>query len=113
MMKMSLLLVLLVFGCFNQFQAIPLAHLDGVISEVASGVLCDACLEMTSTIRDLVDRKESESVIVETAIGICESFKLLIDLKTKIDDRVCKMIVPQFKVFILKFFQYIYHCLLL
>ena len=103
MMKMSLLLVLLVFGCFNQFQAIPLAHLDGVISEVASGVLCDACLEMTSTIRELIDRKESESVIVETAIGFCESFKLLID--TKIDDRVCKMIVPQFKVFILKCFQ--------
>ena len=103
MMKMSLLLVLLVFGCFNQFQAIPLAHLDGVISEVASGELCDACLKMTSTIRELVDQKESESVIVETAIGICESIKLLI--KTKIDDRVCKMIVPQFKVFILKCFQ--------
>ena len=111
MMKMSLLLVLLVFGCFNQFQAIPLAHLNRIISEVASGILCDACLEMMSKIRELVERKESEFVIVETAIGICELYKSLI--KTNFDDRVCKMIVPQFKVFILKFFQYIYHCLLL
>ena len=105
-MKLFLVLVLLVFSCFNQFQAVPLAHLNGVISEVASGTpLCETCLEMMNKIKELVDQKASEPLIVNAAIDICESYQSKIS-----DDRVCKLIVPEFKVLI---YQYIYCCLLL
>ena len=106
MMKMSLVLVLLVFSRFNQFQAVPLVHLNGVISEVTSGTpLCNTCLEMMNKIKELVDKKASEPLIVNAAIDICESYQSKIS-----DDRVCKLIVPEFKVLI---YQYIYCCLLL
>lgn len=106
MMKMSLVLVLLIFSRFNQFQAVPLVHLNGVISEVTSGSpLCETCLEMMNKIKELVDKKASEPLIVNAAIDICESYQSKIS-----DDRVCKLIVPEFKVLI---YQYIYCCLLL
>ena len=105
-MKMSLVLVLLLFSCFNQFQAVPLVHLNGVISEVTSGTpLCNTCLEMMNKIKELVDQRASEPLIVNAAIDICESYQSKIS-----DDRVCKLIVPEFKVLI---YQYIYCCLLL
>ena len=99
-MKLFLLLVLLVYSCFNQFQAVPLVHLNGVISEVTSGTpLCNTCLEMMNKIKELVDKKASEPLIVNAAIDICESYQSKIS-----DDRVCKLIVPEFKVLI---YQYI------
>ena len=57
----------------------------------ATGILCDACSEMVDAIRKLVELKTSESLIEEATIEYCKLFKLA-------DDRICKMIIPEFKV---------------
>ena len=61
---------------------------------------------MMNKIKELVDQRASEPLIVNAAIDICESYQSKIS-----DDRVCKLIVPEFKVLIyLYIYTVVYYC---
>lgn len=61
------------------------------LKTAAAGILCDACSDIVNGIRKLVELKASESLIEEAVIEYCKLYKLA-------DDRICKLIIPEFKV---------------
>ena len=71
------------------------ASLKGkVLSKSGAGysILCEGCELMVDTVRKLSELHTSEKLIVKAAVEICEKFI------HRIDERICKLIVPEFKV---------------
>ena len=79
--------VLLLLVCLCLYRPVQSASLKGV----ASGVLCDSCIVIVNTIQKLAGLHFSESLIEKAATEACEKFNLT-------DDRICKLIIPEFKV---------------
>uniref|UniRef100_A0A1X7UA88 Saposin B-type domain-containing protein n=1 Tax=Amphimedon queenslandica TaxID=400682 RepID=A0A1X7UA88_AMPQE len=67
--------------------------------EVAKSLSCDACSEMVDAVRKLAELQASESLIEEVLIVYCKKFNLA-------DDRICKMIIPEFKDEVLYVFDH-------
>ena len=74
---------------------------DRDIGDVTMDVLCDACETAASTLQKLVKSGVSETIIVKTAIAICDGF----DIE---DKYICETIVPEFRVIstMIKFLKY-------
>ncbi|XP_019855307.1 PREDICTED: sphingomyelin phosphodiesterase-like [Amphimedon queenslandica] len=94
----------LLFIC--QFQTVYLVSLRKMTldlsrstPEVAKSLSCDACSEMVDAVRKLAELQASESLIEEVLIVYCKKFNLA-------DDRICKMIIPEFKDEVLYVFDH-------
>ena len=99
----GIVLGLLIVFCLN--QPVQLASLKGIASGVADGVLCEACSVIVDTIQKLAQLHFSESLIEKAAIEACEKFNLA-------DDRICKLIIPEFKVILMSLLCSVYYELL-
>uniref|UniRef100_A0A1X7T6L3 Saposin B-type domain-containing protein n=2 Tax=Amphimedon queenslandica TaxID=400682 RepID=A0A1X7T6L3_AMPQE len=84
---------------FRLNQPVQSASLKGITSGIADGVLCEACTVIVDTIQKLAQFHFSESLIEKAAIEACEKFKLA-------DDRICKLIIPEFKDEVLYVFDH-------
>ncbi|XP_019855309.1 PREDICTED: sphingomyelin phosphodiesterase-like isoform X3 [Amphimedon queenslandica] len=98
-MKGLLGTVLVLLIVFRLNQPVQSASLKGITSGIADSVLCEACTVIVDTIQKLAEFHFSESLIEKAAIEACEKFKLA-------DDRICKLIIPEFKDEVLYVFDH-------
>ena len=64
---------------------------DDIKGSIAVNVLCKACDAVASTLQKLIKTGVSETIIVKTAIELCDHFNIQ-------DQYICENIVPEFKV---------------
>ena len=75
-------------------RPVLLASLKGVDlskSDLESSILCDTCIALVTTVRKLAKLHTSQELIEKAAIEYCEK-------SGRADDRICKQIIPEFKV---------------